>query len=109
MFAVFSIFLLVIGETLGIWFIATQLNIPAGRETAAMWVYQFSLITLVANLFRTPDNAAIIAYERMEFYAYLSIGEALLKLGIVFTLQLLGGDKLIIYVLLYFILQYLLA
>ena len=103
MFAVFSIFLLVIGETLGVWFIATQLNIPAGRETAAMWVYQFSLITLVVNLFRTPDNAAIIAYERMEFYAYLSIGEALLKLGIVFTLQLFRGDKLIIYVFLYFI------
>ncbi len=103
MFAIFSIFLIVVGETLGYWFVTTQLNIPEGRGNAAIWVYQVSLITLIANLFRTTDNAAIIAHERMGFYAYLSIGEAFLKLAIVYVLQVIGGDKLVVYVLLYLV------
>lgn len=101
MFAIFSLLLIVFGETIGYWFISTQLNIPTGRESAAMWVYQLSLMTLIVTLFRTPDNAAIIAYERMAFYAYLSIGEALLKLVIVYALCIINGDKLIVYVFLY--------
>lgn len=102
-FAIFSLSLIVIGETVGLWFVSTQLNIPGGRETAALWVYQVSLATLVVTLFRTPDNASIIAHEKMSFYAYISIGEAFLKLVIVFMLQSIGHDKLIIYVLLYLV------
>lgn len=100
-FAIFALFLIVAGETVGLWFVSTQLNIPAGRETAAIWVYQISLVTLIVNLFRIPHNASIIAHEKMSFYAYISIGEALLKLVIVFMLQSFGHDKLIVYVLLY--------
>ena len=100
-FGIFSLFLIIFGETIGLWFVSTQLNIPAGRETAALWVYQISLVTLIVNLFRTPDNASIIAHEKMSFYAYISIGEALLKLTIVFMLLSFGHDKLIVYVLLY--------
>lgn len=98
---ILSAILLIIGETVGLWFINKQLNIPAGREDATFWVYQLSLITLIVSLFRSPDNAAIIAHERMSFYAFLSIAEALLKLAIVFLLSLVGSDKLITYTLLY--------
>ena len=100
-FALFSLFLLLVGETVGLWFIKTQLNIPSGRENAALWVYQISILTLIINLFRTPDNASIIAHEKMGFYSYISIFEALLKLGIVYLLTLIDFDKLILYVLLY--------
>lgn len=100
-FIIFSLFLLLIGETVGLWFVKTQLNIPPGRETAAMWVYQISIITLIIHLFRTPDNASIIAHEKMGFYAYISIFEALLKLGVVYLLRLVDFDRLILYVLLY--------
>lgn len=100
-FIIFSLLLLLIGETVGLWYVKYKMNIPQGRETAAMWVYQISIITLIVQLFRTPDNAAIIAHEKMSFYAYLSIGEAILKLLIVFALQLFNSDKLILYVLLY--------
>lgn len=101
MFVIFSIFLIVMGETVGLWFVKTQLNIPEGREMASICVYQASIVTLIVNLFRVPDSAAIIAYEKMGFYAYLSIGEAILKLGIVFLLQYIFIDKLILYVILY--------
>ncbi len=103
LFLLFSAFLLVIGETIGLWFVINKLNIPAGREAAAYWVYQLSIVTLIVHLLRTPDNASIIAHERMGFYAYLSIGEALLKLGIVFLLKLFTFDKLILYVILYLV------
>lgn len=102
-FAIFSCFLLIVGETVGLWFVSTQLNIPEGRETATLWVYQMSLITLIVHLFRTPDNASIIAHERMQFYAYISIFEAVAKLGIVYLLSLMNIDKLILYVVLYLI------
>ena len=99
--ALLSVILLVLAETVGLWFIKTQLNIPSGRETATFWVYQISVLTLVVNIFRTTDNAAIIAHERMSFYAVLSIVEAILKLGIVFILSWIGSDKLISYTLLF--------
>lgn len=98
----FSVIVLLVGETVGLWFVNNKLNVPEGRETAAFWVYQFSILTMIVHLLKTPDNASIIAHERMGFYAYLSIGEALLKLGIVYFLQLFEIDKLILYVILYF-------
>ena len=102
-FFLFSAFLLLVGETVGLWFVNNKLNIPAGRESAAFWVYQISILTLIVQLLRTPDNASIIAHERMNFYAYISIGEAFIKLGIVFLLKLFAFDKLILYVLLYLV------
>ncbi len=96
-FFLFSIIVLIIGETIGVWFVDTQLNIPNGRMDAAKWVFRFSLWVFILGLIRTPYNAAIIAHEKMDFYAYVSIFEVLLKLGIVFMLQLFAFDKLILY------------
>ncbi len=102
-FFIFSGLLLLFGETIGLWFVATQLNIPAGRETAAMWVYQMSLFGLIVRLLRTPNGASIIAHEKMEFYAYISIAEAFLKLGIVFLLSVMAFDRLILFSVLYLV------
>jgi len=93
--------LLILGETIGLWFVNTQLNIPDERMCAAHWVYQFSLITFIVNLIRVPYNATIIAYERMDFYACLSLGEVILKLLVVYLLYVTTFDKLILYSLLY--------
>ena len=96
---VFALAILIIGETIGLWFMTTQLNIPAERETAAFWVYQFSILTAMGNLVSTPYNAAVIAHEKMSAFAYLTIGDAILKLGSVFILMALPYDKLILYAL----------
>ena len=89
--------IVILAETLGLWFVNTQLNIPEERITAALWAYQLSVITCCVTILRVPHNAAIIAYERMSFYAYLSIIEAVLKLLLVFFLVFLSWDKLILY------------
>ena len=102
-FLLFSLFLLLVGETLGIWYLHHYLNVPAGRENAAFWVYQISLLTLIVQFFRIPDNALIISYEKMSFYAWSSILEAVLKLLIVYALTVFHADKLILYVLLYLV------
>lgn len=92
--AVIFIFL---AETVGLWFVINKLNIPELRKTATAIVYQFTIITTVFNILRVPYNAVIIAYERMSFFAWLSILEAVLKLMIVFLLGLSGMDRLVFY------------
>lgn len=95
-YLLFSLSFLFVGETVGLWFLNTQMNIPAERMFAANWVYQFSLLGFVANMLRVPYYATIIATERMSFYAYFSIFEAILKLSVAFILLKWGNvDKLI--------------
>lgn len=99
--ALFSCLILVLGETVGLWFVMNHLNIPPDRYNASLWVYQFSLLTFVANTLRTPFHASIIAHERMSFYAYISLVEVFLRLGMVFLLMILPGDHLIMYSIIY--------
>lgn len=93
----FAILIFILGETIGLWFLNTQMNIPTERMNAANWVYQFTLIGFIANMLRVPYNALIIANEQMNFYAYFSIIEAILKLGVALILFCWGNiDKLIL-------------
>lgn len=97
---VVSLIVLILAETIGLWFVNTQLNIPNDRVTAAQWVYQFSILTFILNVIRVPYNAIIISYERMSLYAYITIAEASFKLLAVFILRYLSFDKLILYAIL---------
>ena len=103
----FSIYLLVIGlvillgETIGLWFIQHKLNVPPDKYKTSLFIYQISLLTLIFNIIRIPYNAAIIAHEKMKFYAYVSIIEAGLKLGIVYCLILIAWNKLELYAILF--------
>lgn len=100
-YIILSAIFLVGSETAGLWFFHTQLSIPAERMAAANWAYQFSVLTFIINLIRIPYNASIIAYERMDFYAYASLVEVILKLVVVYALFIDGIDRLIVYSLLY--------
>lgn len=90
-------FILILGETVGLWFLNSYINIPDNRRVAANWIYQFSLLTTCFSVFSAPFNASIIAGERMSIYAYISIVEAFLRLGVAFALTLFCFDKLIVY------------
>lgn len=99
---IIAFIILLFAETIGLWFVNTQLNIPPERVIAAKWVYQFSILVLVVNMVSVPYNAIIIAHERMNVFAAVSIIEVSLKLLIVFMLQWFGFDKLKLYVVLMF-------
>ncbi|WP_293943131.1 MULTISPECIES: MATE family efflux transporter [unclassified Sphingobacterium] len=93
-----SFVVLLLGETIGLWFLNHKLNIPEDRLYAANWVYQMSLLTTIIDITRIPYNAVIIAYQRMSFYAYVGILETILKLVIVYLLLVFNGyDRLIVY------------
>lgn len=97
--------IILIAETIGLWFVLTQLQIPAGRENAAFWVYQCAILSSAVGLIGIPYNAAIIAHERMSAFAYISIIDAVLKLAIVFLLLVIPSDRLITYAFLYLCIQ----
>lgn len=87
--------IVVLAETLGLWFINAKLVIPEERMVAANWCYQFSILTFAINLINVPYNAAIIAHEKMSAFAYISIVEALSKLFIAWTIVAIPVDRLI--------------
>ena len=99
---VIAILILILGETVGLWFFHTQMNIPAERMHAASWVYQFSIFACMVNIMCVPYNALITSHEKMNVYAIFSIIEVVLKLVIVWVLVLFGTDKLILYAILMF-------
>ena len=101
-----AIFIFLLCETIGLWFLNTTIQYPESREFAVQVTYQLSVITTCVKIIRAPYNAAIIAYERMSFYAYLSILEAVLQLGIVFLLIAYNSDRLILYSILLCIVAY---
>lgn len=92
-----AVLIFLLAETIGVWFIDCHLNFPAERMEAVHWVYQFSILTFLIQILQVPYNASIIAHERMTFYAYISVIEAILKLAVVFLLQCITWDKLKLY------------
>lgn len=98
--ALISLIIVLLGETVGLWFLYEELVIPAERMTAALWVYQCSIIAGVVNIMSVPYNADIIAHEKMSAFAYISIVEVTLKLAIVYMLFFTPWDKLITYAIL---------
>lgn len=103
--AMLAVVIIVLSETVGLWFIYNKMVIPAERMDAAFWVFQMSIITTVVLIFSTPYNATIIAYEKMSAFAYISIFEVILKLLTAFILLFSKWDNLVLYAVLTVIAQ----
>ena len=93
---ILAIIVVIAIETIGIWFLNNKMTIPADRLTAAHWVLQCSTFMFTIGLLSTPYNAAIIAHERMDVYAYFTLFDAFSRLAIIFAIKYYGGDKLIL-------------
>lgn len=92
-----SVIVFLLGETFGLWFLNTYMNIPEGRLPAANWVLHCSLLAFVINLLSLPYNSCIIAHEHMTAFAYIGILDAVLRLTVVLILPIFSVDKLIVY------------
>lgn len=95
----------IILESVGLWFLNCKMNIPADRMSAANWVFQFSILTMMVSIMSVPYNSCIIAHEKMSTFAYIGIFETLAKLSIAFCIAYTSCDKLILYSLLLVLLQ----
>lgn len=99
---VLSVIIVLLAETVGIWFLNTHMTIPKPRLYAANWVFQASVFTFVVNLWSVPFSASIVAHERMSAFAYIGILDIVLRLLMVLFIAYSGlaFDRLIVYALL---------
>lgn len=103
--ALIALAIIVLSETVGLWFLNEKLVIPEARMNAAMWVYQCSILSCAVSIMSTPYNAVIVAHEKMSAFAYISILDVSLKLLVVYLLVVLPFDKLIILAILNLLVQ----
>lgn len=92
-----SLIILLLAETVGLWFLNNKMVIPESRIIAANFVYQFSIAIFIINLISMPYNACIIAHERMTAFAWITIYDALAQLLVAWLTFVSPIDKLIFY------------
>ena len=101
-----ALVVVVLGETVGLWFLSNKLVIPDGRMGAAQILYQVTIASFVIAVFKGPFGALIIAYEKMGIYAVFSVLESVLKLAVAIIVGHYAGDRLILYSFLCFFLGF---
>lgn len=92
-----AIAIVLLAETVGLWFLYNKMVIPDNRMFAALWTYQCVIISTVLMIMSVPYNALIIGHEEMGIYAKISLFETFAHLVFVFALAYITYDKLIIY------------
>lgn len=97
LYIILCIIIFILSETIGLWYVNARLVIPEGRLIATNWIYQFSIASFIFTVLSAPYNACIIAHEKMDIYAYISIVESILKLGLIYLLLIVRCDRLILY------------
>lgn len=89
--------IILLTETIGLWYLHNKIVIPEGRSIAAEWIYHFSILSLVFVIFQAPFSAAVLANEKMDFFAVVNVLDTILKLCVVLLLVHIPGDSLILY------------
>lgn len=96
-----SLIVVILGETIGLWFVLAKMTIPPERMRAALWCYHISIFTAVMDILSCPYISAIIAHEKMKSFAFIAILDAILKLLLVYLLLFFDYDRLVFYAFLY--------
>lgn len=92
-----GVFVLLLGETIGLYCLTHYINYPPEREIAVMWVYQMALLGSFLGILQVPYTAIVIAYEKMSIYAYFTLADVIFRMLLVCILLYLPGDNLITY------------
>ena len=98
---ILAIIIIVLTESFGLWYLHNKMVIPENRMFAAEWIFQLSIVSFLFIIMQAPYTAAVMAHEKMDFYAVVSVLDVVLKLVIVLVLPLFGYDKLLLYGILY--------
>lgn len=93
----FVVILIILLETVGLWYVKNKLNVPTDRYTAALFLYHLSVVTFTIKILQAPFSAVIISKEKMSFYAVQGILESTFLLLIAFCLNYSNSDKLKLY------------
>ena len=98
---ILAIVTVIVGETVGLWFVMEKMVIPPERMVAALWCYHLSIVIIVLTILYYPYMSAIVAHEKMSSFAYIAILDAVLRLLLVYLLLVFDYDRLILYAILY--------
>lgn len=102
---IIALFVVALLESVGLWYLYEKMVIPSDRFEVAFWLYQFSTISAAVVIMQSPFTAAVMAYERMNTYAVISILEVILKLGFALALPYISIDRLLMYGAFYMVLS----
>lgn len=94
---IIAVIVIILAETFGLWFVNAKMNFPEGRMTTVNILYQFTIISMLVSFTQVPYTAMIMAYEKMNVYAYFEIINVMLKLIVVYLLLLVDVDRLVFY------------
>ena len=100
-----AIFLLLIGETLGVFYVNNYLNVSLDKIPDALFVLHLSLLTTAFSVITIPMNGLIIAREKFLFTSVVESLGAILKLALVFLLINYEGNRLRLYAIILAIIQ----
>lgn len=89
--------IILFAETVGLWYVANKMVYPLDREAAVHIVYQSSVIALLFVVMQVPYSAAIVAHEKINYYAIVGVIDVILKLLIAVVVPHIGTDNLSIY------------
>ncbi|MBO4499067.1 MAG: lipopolysaccharide biosynthesis protein [Bacteroidaceae bacterium] len=98
-FFLIALVVVALSETVGLWFLNTRMKLE-GRDDAAHWVFQLSVVAFVFQIMRTPYMGMIIAREKMKVFAYISVFEAFGSLAVALSLRFSNGDRMVLYAML---------
>ncbi len=95
--SIIAIIVLFFAETIGVWVVNNTLNIPPELMYGANWAYQLSVISAILGIIQSPFGVILVANEKLDIYAYLTILDVIFKLLVIYLVQAIQGDKLVIY------------
>ena len=84
-------------ETVGLWFVCTQMNCPESRFTALLIVYQLAIVNFILTLLQVPHLAVVLANERMNIFAFVTVAEGIINLAAALLVFIVPGDRMIFY------------
>lgn len=94
---ILSAIIIILCETIGLYFIYAQLNIPIGKQSIAVIAFQFSLFAFILSLLQIPYTAAIFAHEDIGIYAIVSLISCMMNLLIAFIITVQPLEGLVFY------------
>jgi len=95
--ALLALIVVITVELFGLWYLHNKMVIPDDRLIAAEWIFQLAMITFVLGIMQAPFAAAVTAHEKFDFYAVVSVLDAVLKLVIVYLIRTIPADQLVVY------------
>lgn len=91
---VVAFIVVVLAETIGLWYLNNKMVIPIDRLPSARLLFHSSILSMAITILQVPYSSVIMAFEKLDYYAIVGVIDTILKLLIVIILDYLGGDKL---------------